>query len=116
MAADLNRDGISAPPSGKRKKGTGGWAQNTINGNRERGTGILNNDLYVGRRVWNRHDWVRHPDTGKRLARARPLEDHRIALIPHMRIVPDELWETAKARQAARWSVSIRMRHERQSG
>jgi site-specific DNA recombinase len=28
--------------------------QSTINGNVARGTGIINNELYVGRLVWNR--------------------------------------------------------------
>ena len=30
------------------------WNPSTIHGNPPRGTGILNNELYVGRLVWNR--------------------------------------------------------------
>ncbi|MFW8596410.1 recombinase family protein [Cribrihabitans neustonicus] len=51
IAADLNADKIPAPRG--RGEGSGHWKQNTINGNRERGTGILNNELYQGRRIWN---------------------------------------------------------------
>src|SRR3546814_13115949 len=46
IAAGLNTDGIVGPRGGI-------WRQNTINGNRARGTGILNNELYVGWLVWN---------------------------------------------------------------
>jgi site-specific DNA recombinase len=32
----------------------GAWGPSTIHGNRQRGTGILNNELYIGTLVWNR--------------------------------------------------------------
>jgi DNA invertase Pin-like site-specific DNA recombinase len=48
IASQLNVEGIPSP-SGK------GWSQSTLNGNRRRGTGILNNELYIGRLVWNRN-------------------------------------------------------------
>ena len=38
----------------------------------KRGTGILNNELYVGRMVWNRLRYVKNPDTGKRVSRLNP--------------------------------------------
>jgi site-specific DNA recombinase len=41
IAAELNRDGISAP-------GGGDWGFSTINGNSKRGNGILNNEMYIG--------------------------------------------------------------------
>jgi site-specific DNA recombinase len=31
------------------------------------GTGILNNELYIGRLVWNRPANIKNPDTGKRV-------------------------------------------------
>ena len=42
IAVGLNRDGVSGPRGGE-------WDASTINGNATRGTGILNNELYVGR-------------------------------------------------------------------
>lgn len=36
----------------KRTSQRPGWSGSTLNGNRKRGTGILNNELYVGRLVW----------------------------------------------------------------
>jgi len=70
IAADLNADCISGPRG--RDEGSGHWKQNTINGNRERGTDILNNDLYIGRRVWNRPTYTKHPDTNRRVSRPNP--------------------------------------------
>ncbi len=101
IADGLNRDRIAAPHSGKRKTSEPLWAQNTINGNRERGTGILNNVLYIGRCIWNRIEWVRHPDTRKRVPRLRPPSEHKRVSVPHLRIIPDDLWAAVKARQEA---------------
>jgi len=41
----LNGEGIAGPFGGA-------WSPSTIYGNGKRGTGILNNELYVGRLVW----------------------------------------------------------------
>src|SRR6266545_4164629 len=53
----LNREGVAGPFGGS-------WSPSTVHGNAKRGTGILNNELYVGRMVWNRLRYVRDPDTG----------------------------------------------------
>ncbi len=58
IAAGLNADGIPSPDSGK---GDGAWGPSTISGNWKRGTGILNNELYIGRLVWNRQTFVKDP-------------------------------------------------------
>jgi hypothetical protein len=73
----------------------------TIYGNWRRGTGILNNELYIGRLVWNRQRFVKDPDTGRRQARLNPSEEWVIEEVPHLRIINDELWERVKARQTA---------------
>ena len=52
IAADLNAASVPAPRG--RGAGSGHWKANTIYGHRARGTGILNNELYTGRHVWNR--------------------------------------------------------------
>ena len=94
IAAQLNREHIPCP-SGK------AWGQSTINGNRRRGTGILNNELYIGQLVWNRQRFVKDPATGRRVTR---LNDETAIIrqdLPELRIVPQELWDAAKARQKA---------------
>ena len=45
------------------------WQDTTIRGQAERGTGILNNELYNGQLVWNRCSYIKDPRTGRRLAR-----------------------------------------------
>jgi site-specific DNA recombinase len=76
------------------------WNPSTIHGNPARGTGILNNELYVGRLVWNRLRYVKDPDTGKRVSRPNPPSDWVTADVPQLRILDDELWNQVKARQA----------------
>ena len=81
--------------------GPGGkpWNPSTIHGNPARGTGILNNELYIGRLVWNRLRYVKDPDTGKRVSRPNPSSAWVTTAVPQLRIVDDELWEQVKARQ-----------------
>jgi hypothetical protein len=88
----LNKEGV-ASPSGK------GWGQSTINGNQKRGTGILNNELYIGRLVWNRLRYMKDPDTGKRISRLNPPEDLIMQDVPDLRIIDQELWDQVKVRQ-----------------
>ncbi|NPD70452.1 recombinase family protein, partial [Acetobacteraceae bacterium] len=57
IALDLNACSVPGPRGGA-------WSSSTINGNSARGTGILNNELYIGRLVWNRLTYLKDPDTG----------------------------------------------------
>jgi site-specific DNA recombinase len=93
IAKALNTEGVPGP-SGRT------WGPSTINGNASRGTGILNNELYVGKLVWNRLKYVKNPNTGKRQSRPNPPEAWVMHDVPELRIVPQELWEAVKARQA----------------
>ncbi|MCH8999065.1 MAG: recombinase family protein [Proteobacteria bacterium] len=75
------------------------WSDYTIHGNRRRGTGILNNELYRGRLVWNRQRFVKDPTTGRRQARLNPTREWLTHEVPSLRIIDDDLWHRAKARQ-----------------
>jgi len=77
------------------------WTDTTIRGHATRGTGILNNELYVGRLVWNRLRCIKDPDTGKRVSRLNPKPDWIVQDVPVLRIIDEELWEQVKERQAA---------------
>nr|WP_142084166.1 recombinase family protein [Roseinatronobacter monicus] len=99
IAMGLNRDSIPAPRAGG--KGTGTWSFSTISGNWKRGTGILNNELYIGRLVWNRQRFVKDPDSNKRQARLNPPEEWVIKDVPDLRIIDDDLWSRVKRRQGA---------------
>jgi site-specific DNA recombinase len=75
------------------------WQDTTIRGQKERGTGILNNELYIGQLVWNRCSYVKDPRTGKRVARPNPPERWERTAVPHLRVIDDELWQEVKRRQ-----------------
>ena len=97
IAKSLNADNIPLSTG----KGTGVWGPSTISGNWKRGTGILNNELYIGRMVWNRQNFAKNPDTRKRQARMNPPEQWVIEDVPDLRIIDDALWDRVKARQSA---------------
>ena len=92
IAFALNKAGIAAPSGGE-------WGFSTINGNPKRGNGILNNEMYVGKIVWNRQRFVKDPDTGKRQARPNPESEWVVQEAPELRILDDDLWNAVKARQ-----------------
>ena len=92
IAVALNKEGISGP-SGR------DWGASTIYGNRQRGIGILNNELYIGRLIWNRQRFIKDPDTGKRVARPNPESEWVIHEVPELRIIDQDLWEAVKAKQ-----------------
>lgn len=99
IATRLNEKGIVSPSYGSERRSSGRWKQNTINGNRERGTGILNNELYIGRRIWNRLTWTKNPHTERRVPKLNPESDWVITDVPELRIVDQDLWDEVKARQ-----------------
>ena len=93
IALSLNQEGVTGP-TGK------AWGPSTINGNRQRGTGILNNELYIGRLVWNRLRYVKDPETGKRISRPNREDKWIIQDVPELNIIDQDLWDKVKARQA----------------
>ncbi|EAP78133.1 recombinase family protein [Roseovarius nubinhibens] len=92
IAMSLNKEGVPGPTGNS-------WGQSTINGNRQRGTGILNNELYIGRLVWNRLTYMKNPETGKRVSKLNPEADWIIQDVADLLIVDEELWQQAKDRQ-----------------
>ncbi|MGJ4972862.1 recombinase family protein [Bradyrhizobium sp. HKCCYLRH1073] len=92
IAHDLNKAGI-APPRGE------SWNASTINGNLQRGHGLLLNEIYVGKIVWNKVRMIKNPTTKKRISRPNPSAEWRVAEAPHLRIVGDDLWKAAQARK-----------------
>lgn len=92
IAAELNRRGVPALRGRP-------WCQTAIYGDLTKGTGLLNNELYVGRRVWNRSRWQRDPDTGRRHRLLRPEGEWIVRDEPELRIVDQSTWDRVKARQ-----------------
>ncbi len=92
IAHELNAEGVPAP-------GGRSWGASTISGNKARGTGILNNELYIGRLVWNKLRYIKDPETGRRVSRLNEPSRWVVKEVPELRIVDRELWDRVKARQ-----------------
>jgi len=91
IARKLNSEGVAGP-------GGRPWQDTTIRGHAVRGTGILRNELYIGRLIWNRQHFVKNPDTGKRIARMNPKSEWVIEEVPDLQIIDDALWQTVTER------------------
>ena len=75
------------------------WRDTAIRGHRDRGTGILNNETYIGRIVYNRRRFDKNPETESREARLNDRSEWVVGEAPELRIVDDELWTRVKRRQ-----------------
>ena len=93
IARELNAQHVSGPRGRP-------WSETTIRGHTLRRTGILHNELYVGRLVWNKQRYVKDPSTGKRLARINPEGEWIIQNVPQLQIVEDDLWHRVQDRLA----------------
>ncbi len=92
IAHDLNAEGIMTQ-SGRL------WRDSTIYGNRRRGTGIINNELYIGRVIWGRQSFSKNPDTGRETGRMNGKDKWVTSDAPHLRIIDDALWQRVKDMQ-----------------
>ncbi|WP_323009813.1 recombinase family protein, partial [Paracoccus sp. (in: a-proteobacteria)] len=92
IARTLNEEGVPGP-------GCKLWSDTTIRGHVKRGTGLVNNELYIGRLIWNRLRYIKDPSTGKRVSRLNPESEWIIKDVPELRIVDDALWQRVRERQ-----------------
>lgn len=58
IALLLNEEKVTGPRGRK-------WRDTAIRGHVGRGTGILNNESYIGRMVWNRRQYRKKPSDGE---------------------------------------------------
>jgi DNA invertase Pin-like site-specific DNA recombinase len=91
IARALNLEGVPGP-------GGRPWQGGVITGHSRRRSGILRNELYIGRLVWNRQRFVKDPTTGRRLPRVNPESEWIIEEVPSLRIVDDDLWRAVAER------------------
>lgn len=101
LAATLNADGVPGPRGGT-------WCVSALYGSPNKGSGILNNELYLGRYIWNRSQWMKDPDTRKRVRMDRPRAEWVVEDRPALRIVHDDLWQRARDRMARRPRPGVR--------
>lgn len=89
IAAKLNAEGV---PSAR----GGDWCMTAIYGDHRRGIGILANPIYLGRQIWNRSRWEKHPETGRRIRAERPEAEWIITEHPELAIVTQAQWDAVQ--------------------
>jgi len=94
VARGLNADGLPGP-------GGRPWRAGTIAGHSRRRNGILRNDIYVGRLIWNRQKFIKDPQSGKRVTRLNPESDWVVHDVPELKIVDLDLWQSVQQRLQA---------------
>ncbi len=85
IADTLNRSGIPASRGGT-------WAMSGVKV-------ILENEMYEGRLIWNRREWIKHPDTGKRTYKERPESEWIVTENTELRIVTPDIIDAVRIRQ-----------------
>jgi site-specific DNA recombinase len=94
IAERLNADGVPAvqPRSGSNSF----WRASTLYGDRKRKNGILQNQLYIGKLVFNRTRKIVDPRTRKALIRPNPESEWQVEDVPELQIVDLSLWEAVQ--------------------
>ena len=103
IVTELNARGV--PPPGAAYKRDyhrpPTWSAAALHGELQRGTGLLNNQLYRGLYRWNRSYRVTDPDGGTETNRWRESSEWVSKEMPELRIVSEDLWERAHQKRVA---------------
>ncbi|CDK99642.1 putative site-specific DNA recombinase [Magnetospirillum gryphiswaldense MSR-1 v2] len=89
IIAGLNKDGIPAPNGGL-------WKRNAIMGGAKKQEGILRNEIYTGKLIFNRSHVVRDPVSNKKKFIHNPESDWTKVDVPHLRIISDAQWAAVR--------------------
>jgi len=91
IVSDLNRRGVRSPGAAWKQRASprGKWLVSALHS-------LLQNERYIGRLVWNRSQWVKDPDTGKRHRRERPQSEWIVRECEP--IVDRAVWDCVQAR------------------
>ena len=104
IAYALNGDGIASPAKHwerTQRRTDGKWHPSAIVGDPTKHVGLLNNETYTGKLIWNRSKWSKDPDSGKRRRTTLPRSQWIIVEASELAIVDDVLWRRVQARIAA---------------
>ena len=71
---------------------------------------MLQNSKYVGQFYFNRREWRKNPETGRRVYRWRPRDQWESRVIEALRIIDDETWEAVQRRLKTRQHLFSRQR------
>jgi site-specific DNA recombinase len=92
IAHRLNAEGVPSPQP-QRGRHSRSWCTSSVRK-------ILTNERYLGKLTWNTTRKLRVPGSNRRIYRPRPRSEWVTVNAPHLRIVPDELWDSVKRRFA----------------
>jgi hypothetical protein len=86
IAAKLNARGVPSPGSTwkRTERRTAGWMGSGVRG-------MLQNERYRGRVIWNSSEWRKGPDSGRRKRVERPKAEWIVHQDESLRIVDDAL-------------------------
>lgn len=89
IANDLNRRGIPSPGANWKQRASprGKWLVSALHA-------ILHNERYVGRLIWNKSQWLKDPDSGKRIRRERPESEWIVQQCEP--VVDQETWDAVQ--------------------
>ncbi|MGH9022212.1 MAG: recombinase family protein, partial [Acidimicrobiia bacterium] len=71
---------------------------------------MLQNSKYVGQYHFNRREWRKNPETGRRVYRWRPRDQWESRVIEDLRIIDNETWEAVQRRLKSRQHLFSRRR------
>jgi site-specific DNA recombinase len=91
IAQALNARGVPSPGANwkARSRPRGKWFVSALHA-------LLKNERYIGREIWNRSQWSKNPDTGKRIRRERPRDEWIVRECEPL--VDLDTWQRAQAR------------------
>lgn len=111
VVSDLNARGVPSPGSAWKRstnRRDGRWIIAAVNA-------LLQNEIYVGRVIWNRSQWVKEPDTGIRKRRERPKSEWVIDERPELALIDRATWDQVHAvmqqRKMGRHNCQVRNRY-----
>lgn len=92
IASDLNRRNVPSPGANWKRASRarhGKWLVSALHA-------LLQNERYVGRLVWNKSQWHKDPDTGRRIRTERPQSEWIVQEVPAL--IDEDTWASAQRR------------------
>ncbi len=107
IARSLNAEGIFGPSGHE-------WTPRTLRGKGANyQEGLIRNEVYLGRLVYNKTRTVRDPITGRKRELLRPSEGWIRVEKPEWRIISDELWNAVRRQEAELLNPSPKPKKQR---
>ena len=95
IANRLNSEGVPSPRPRAQKGKRASWAVSSVRA-------LLLNPVYKGELIWNRSEWIKDHETGKRRRHERPESEWVRHAAPELAIVDAATWDEATAKIESR--------------